>query len=165
MVLAHKSVANVNSRTARFFGSGMSEARVRMGWNAEATESRQFVVWECFKDNSHGKLRSKLAWEVEFQEKGSDERSKVSRVSFLGVNPESVLFESGDDGRRELTRNEEISRLLTIEGPKTRAEIADRLHMTEDAARKAMGRGEHKFTRLDSGKWTEGSTGPDGHTP
>jgi len=154
LVLAHKSVANINNRTARFFGSGMSEARVRMGWNAEATESREFVVWECFKDNSHGKLGAKLAWQVEFEEKGSDEKAKINRVSFLGVNPDSVLFETEDSGRKEITRNEEVARLITIEGPMTRAEIADRLHSTEDAIRKAMGRGTHEFTRLDSGQWS-----------
>jgi hypothetical protein len=158
LVLAHKSIHHQQQRTPRFFGSGMSEARVRMAWNAETTEDRGFVVWDCFKDNSHGLLGSKLAWAVEFESEGERDDRSLKKVSFMGVNPESVLFEtSGGAGEGGLSRTDEIRRLLTVEGPMTRKEIISALNTTESAVVSAMkaDRGGG-FVRLDDGRWSAG---------
>jgi hypothetical protein len=100
LMLAHKSVANQNNRKSRFFGSGMSEARVRMAWNAEVSTDGNYVVWDCFKDNNHGKRGSKLAWEISIETEGDDERERMSAVSFFGVNPGQVSLDDprGYDG-------------------------------------------------------------------
>lgn len=137
LMLAHKSVANQNNRKARFFGSGMSEARVRMAWNAEGSANGDFVVWDCFKDNNHGKRGSKLAWEIIVDTEGDDEEETMRSVAFIGVNPSQVALDDGADvDRGRATVDDRI--LATLEqasGYLTIGQIAERIGTTEGTIR------------------------------
>ncbi len=152
LVLAHKSVANQQNRQARFFGTGMSEARVRYAWNAEATEDRNFVVWENFKDNRYGKKGSKLAWEVEFTTRGQDEDETLEGVTFLGVNPDSVLFEENGGGGSKDPAWHELFYLLLERGPLESREIEELLGVPGPTVRSWLKRSDGALERVEGGK-------------
>lgn len=153
LVLAHKSIANIESKRARFFGSGMSEARVRMAWNAEVTAESDKVLWECFKDNNHGLRGSKLGWEVEFESKGKKDARRIERVSFVAVNPESVDIEKAATNNVKLTRADQIALAYLTQGPMDDKALARHMDLSEGNVRKIRHDNRDRFYQMDDGKW------------
>jgi hypothetical protein len=150
LVLAHKSIANQEKRVARFFGSGMSEARVRMAWNAEADAEQDKVLWECFKDNNHGLRGAKLGWEVEFVSAGTKEDRRIERVSFNAVNPESVHVEKPGKQGDEPAWSKLYHHLLT-KGNLSTKEAAEEFGVTPATIRSWVERSEGRVYRAATG--------------
>lgn len=109
LVLAHRSAYANRQREARFFGSVMSEARVRMAWAAEVEDTVvgadvRRVLWTCFKDSNFGLSGSRLAWEWQFFNEGEHDSRHVDSVSIEAINPNAVTLASPDDDDATPTR-------------------------------------------------------------
>jgi hypothetical protein len=152
LVIAHKSAENISKRKARFFGSVMSEARVRMAWNVEKAEQSEHILWECFKDNNTGQMRKRLAWEVDFLSEGSGEDRQLGAVTFTGVKPHDVLLTEQDvDGATVATS---IVELLDAEGPLSANQIAAKLRKSSSNVRAQLSRHGDKFVKdAASDRW------------
>lgn len=151
LVIAHKSAESVQKRSKRFFGSIMSENRVRLAWNAEKAVDGRTVVWEVFKDNNMGRMGNKLAWNVDItQDDGEDHR--LEAVAFSGVNPHNVKLAS-DEGN---TREDQIVYALASAGkPLMPGEIAQQLDMPRGSVGATLSRAVESgaIHRLGDGRY------------
>jgi hypothetical protein len=146
LVIAHKSDENIRRKRARFFGSVMSEARVRMAWNVETTDQGQ-VVWECFKDN-HGRSRgSKLAWQAIFDDEGLDEEAWLRSVSFQAISPTNVAVVP------EGSTVSDRMRAVLADGPLPQDELALLVGASATTVRTTGNRDKHLFGRDTVGRW------------
>lgn len=151
MLLAHKSAENIKKRAHRFFGSIMSEVRLRMAWNAERVG--ETVVWECFKDNDTGLKGKKLAWELDFGTEGMDEKAQLRSVTIRSVKPSAVDLRE-EPGRAAPSKWQLIADAIQVEGPATHAEIAQRLGLQSTHVLTYMKRHPNVFTMLsDDLRW------------
>jgi len=156
LVIAHKSAENIAKKKARFFGSIMSEARVRMAWNAEKAEATPHVIWECFKDNNTGHIGNKLGWEVELESAGEKEERSLSTVSFMGVNPSNIMISMDTENTEhtsQVTVAQKITQLIENEGPLTVGGIAARLRISTANVRSQLSRHNELFEKDDRGLW------------
>lgn len=150
LVLAHKSAENIRKRATRFFGSIMSEVRLRMAWNAERVDGA--VVWECFKDNDTNMKGKKLAWELDFQSSGEDETLKLEAVVVKGVKPTAVDLRE-EPGRPSVAWMR-IAESIKDDGPGTSDELAYRLGEQPNAVRANLSRHKDVFVKLSDGlRW------------
>lgn len=124
LLLAHKSAENIKRRALRFYGSIMSEVRLRMAWNAERVDGA--VVWECFMDNDTNQKGQTLAWELDFESTGQNETAHLKSVTVRSVNPSAVDLRE-EPGRTSLPKWQLILDSIRDEGPATHTEIAHRL--------------------------------------
>jgi hypothetical protein len=156
LVLAHKSADSINQRRKRFFGSIMSEARVRMAWNGEKAEDGSAVKWQCFKDNNTGHIGNELAWELDFETIGERDERQLDRISFLGVNPKNVLLDPEEPSGRgdEGTVADMIEALLHEVGAgMTPAGIGSRLNKSSANVRAQLSRHTERFAQDKNGRW------------
>lgn len=148
LVLAHKSAENIKKREARFFGSIMSEARIRYAWNGEATRNGDTVTWSVFKDNNMGRLRSRLAWRVEITQEGEHEDRHMTEVHLAGISPNDI-HEPAGDGNTTVDRIEQA----LLEGPLMAGEIATATGSNPGTIRKVISRHGDRFVKTDDGRW------------
>jgi hypothetical protein len=150
LVLAHKSAESAQKRSKRFYGSIMSENRVRLAWNGEKSSDGASVLWEVFKDNNAGVFGSKLAWRVRFGHNGEDETRRLASVTLEGCSTDDVKLES-DAGK---TRHDRIKHALR-EGPLSTGEIAAATGIGSASVRAAMNdaTGKRLFRRTVDGRW------------
>lgn len=156
LALAHKSAENIQRRRKRFFGSIMSEARIRMAWNAETAANSSHVVWECFKDNYTDHYKDKLAWEIEMTSQGVDEEKQLVKASFLGVNPDNVTIESYDQSERRGPKPvaDQIEALLKKRYALSVGEIAMQIHKSTSNVRAVLSRHRTRFYKDSVDRWS-----------
>lgn len=152
LVVAHKSAENIAKKRARFFGSIMSEARVRMAWNVEKSEGTPHVLWECFKDNNTGHIGDRLGWEIELSSFGEKETRTLSKVSFMGVNPMNIML-TLDESEEAVKAFLEIFELLENKGPMTTAAIAAKLRISTANVREQIGRNDGALSQDHQRRW------------
>ena len=152
LVIAHKSADNIAKKRARFFGSIMSEARVRMAWNAEKSEVTPHVLWECFKDNNTGHIGDKLGWEVELVTTGEGEHRKLTTVGFTGVNPNNIMLTMEQEQQSD-TQSDRLLRLLEQQGPMTTSQIAAKLKTSTNQVRSLLSRHDALFSKDQQNRW------------
>ena len=151
LVLAHKSAENIKKRARRFFGSIMSEVRLRMAWNAERVDGA--VVWECFKDNDTGLKGKKLAWQIDFGSTGQDEDARLESVAVRSVKPSAVDLRE-EPGRTSVPKWQLVADSIHDDGPGTHMEIAKRLGLQPGHVKTYMDRHRDVFTMLPDGlRW------------
>ena len=148
LVLAHKSAENIKKREARFFGSIMSEARIRYAWNGEASRHGDTVAWSVFKDNNMGRLNSKLAWRVEITQEGDNEDRHMTEVHLAGISPTDIHREPDEPN----TTVDRIEQAL-LEGPMMAGEIATATGSNPGTVRKVISRHGDKFVKTEDGRW------------
>lgn len=150
LMLAHKSADNIKKRATRFFGSIMSEVRLRMAWNAERVGDT--VVWQCFKDNDAGMNGKKLAWDVHFASTGEDDERRLHSIQIYGVNPHHVEMpeERPGGGVQPIPRWKRIVDDILDNGPATSDEIAYRMGDDKAKVRAELSR-RHEFRKLADG--------------
>ena len=149
LVLAHKSAESAKNRSKRFFGSIMSENRVRLAWNAEKSTDGRHLLFEAFKDNNAGIFGMKLAWRIGFGHDGEDEDRRLASVTLEGCNPDDVKLASEE----EVKNHDRIMYDLLEEGPSLPGEIASRLGSTADNVRSTMTRKKTMFRKRSDGRW------------
>jgi hypothetical protein len=156
LVLAHKSAENIQRRRKRFFGSIMSEARVRMAWNAEKATTTNHVVWECFKDNNTGHIKDRLAWEIEIDNTGADDTQQLQKAAFLGVNPNNISLGTSDEPERQPVESvaDQIAKVLEGEKPMSVGEIAMRTHKSTANVRAQLSRHSDRFDKDSTERWS-----------
>jgi len=158
LVVAHKSAENVRKRSAAFFGSVMSENRVRFAWNAERSADTPSVVWEVFKDNTMGRKGARMAWNVLVKSEGEFENQRLSEIVIDAVNPHDVRMKAGGDGKLR----DRIVYLLIENGPLRVADIAHRAESSEGTVRKEVNRHSDMFVKGEHGTWDlRGDIAPD----
>jgi hypothetical protein len=148
LVLAHKSAENIKKREARFFGSIMSEARIRYAWNGEATRNGDTVVWSVFKDNNMGHLRTKLAWRVEITQEGDNEDRHMTEVHLAGISPHDI-HQPPDEPNTTVDRIEQA----LLEGAMMAGEIATATGANPGTIRKVISRHGDRFVKTSDGRW------------
>lgn len=148
LVLAHKSAENIKARRERFFGSIMSEARIRFAWNAESPPHGDLVTWSVFKDNNMGRLRSRLAWRIHITSEGDHEDRRLTEIHLAGVSP------SDPSGEVEMA-DTLVSRVeaVLMAGALTAGEIAQQLGTTAANVRKIISRHGDRFAKTGDGRW------------
>ena len=149
MVLAHKSAENIKKRTPRFFGSIMSEARVRLAWNAEKAPTDPLVLWSVFKDNNHGNHGMKLAWRIGIDSVGADDERRIDTVTIDGVNPNDVRL-AADDGN---TAADRLTYALVEHGALMPGELATETDLPGGTVRATLKRHDTLFERMDDGRY------------
>jgi len=158
LVLAHKSAESAKNRSKRFFGSIMSENRVRLAWNAEKSTDGRHLLFEVFKDNNMGVFGSKLAWRISFDHDGEDEDRRLASVTLQGCNPDDVKLASSE----KPTRHDEIEYALHgSDGPLTTGEIAAITGISQASVRAALndrfGKAQFRHAR-DGLRWERNVT-------
>ncbi|MCP4897346.1 MAG: AAA family ATPase [bacterium] len=150
LVLAHKSAENIRKRATRFFGSIMSEVRLRMAWNAERVGDT--VVWECFKDNDAGMNGKKLAWDIHFHTIGEEDERQLQAIQIYGTNPHHVEMptEQPGGGVKPIPRWKRIVDDILDNGPATSDEIAHRMSDDTAKVRSELSR-RNEFRKLADG--------------
>jgi hypothetical protein len=149
LVLAHKSAESAQKRSKRFFGSIMSENRVRLAWNGEKARDGSTVLWDVFKDNNQGRWGDKLAWRVEFGHTGADETRRLESITINSCNPHNVTLESDE----AIHNHDRISWDLLEHGASLPGEIAGRVGSTADNVRATMTRKKAMFRKRGDGRW------------
>lgn len=152
LVIAHKSVANVKAREARFFGSIMNEARVRMAWNVEVEPDTTNVLWECFKDSNGRMMKHRAAWEWTFTNSGEAENSLLEVVTAVALDPRNVNLRRSDD-EEPRTIADGISEILLVDSAASVGELAGLLVKPEDTIRRVLNRHKDRFDRAADGSW------------
>jgi hypothetical protein len=149
LVLAHKSAESAQKRSKRFYGSIMSENRVRLAWNGEKSSDGATVLWEVFKDNNAGVFGSKLAWRVRFGHNGEDETRRLASVTLEGCSTDDVQL--GSDEPAHLY--DKIRRHLVENGPGLVGEIAAAVGTTPGSVKATMNRHKALFNHRTDGLW------------
>jgi len=155
LVLAHKSAENIRQRNKRFFGSMMSEARLRMAWNAERAEDGPSVVWEVSKDNISGLEGAKRAWNVLVKSDGAEHHRRMREIIVNGVEPHDVRLKASDSD----TLADRVESVLAG-GPMRVVEIAQAVDGPEASVRTTLNRNQSVFRKAEHGQW-ELNTLPD----
>lgn len=150
LVLAHKSAENIKSRSARFFGSIMSEARVRLAWNAERATDSDLVLWSVFKDNNLGRHGMRLAWRMGFTGEGTEEDERLTTIRVEGVNPDDVNLKANEGD----TVKDRMYYALIERGPLMTAELAKAIGKPESTIRTTTSRHSDLFTHTNDGRWS-----------
>jgi hypothetical protein len=151
LVLAHKSALSGRTGQARFFGSVMSEARVRMAWNVEtedpaADDPSRNVLWTCFKDNNHGTRGARLAWSWSFFTKGDLDERRIDSVTIDAINPSAVQINRDDDGQPQRPRRhgETWTRIIEAlerqDGPVTKPKLIQYTSKSANTVNKTLRR-------------------------
>ena len=160
LVLAHKSAQSGRTGEARFFGSVMSEARVRMAWNVETEkpaegDTTRRVLWTCFKDNNHGSRGNRLAWEWSFFTEGEHDDRRIDAVTIDALNPNAVSLAEADQGQKPRGPGETHLRIVAaIErqgGPVTRAALVDAVGKSPNTVGKTLRRMVEAGVIVDAG--------------
>ena len=148
LVLAHKSDENQRKKRHRFFGSTMSENRVRMAWGADRAENGTELVWECFKDNNHGLKGSRLGFRVAIGNRGVEEERVMESVRIDPVNPDSVSVELAEGA----TIGDRAAALLA-DGPVSASDLATGLGLSYDTVRRTLTRYPGRFCQDGEKRW------------
>ncbi len=148
LVLAHKSAENISKRRERFFGSIMSEARIRFAWNAESPPHGDLVTWSVFKDNNMGRLRSRLAWRINITSEGDNEDRRMTEIHLSGVSPSDPVGRD-DAGDTLVDRLEAV----LMAGALMAGELAEQAGTTPANVRKIISRHAERFTKTGDGRW------------
>src|SRR3990167_1770809 len=149
LVLAHKSDENQRLKRPRFFGSTMSENRVRVAWSVERSRNSSEVVWSCFKDNN-GRMagHARLGFHIEIDNEGSDESEVMWAARVGAVDPDTVAVELP----ASRTMADELVMLLS-QGPLGVKDLAEMLGKGQETVRSALRRNVRRFRQDSSGRW------------
>lgn len=153
-VIAHKSAQAGRERNARFFGSIMHEARVRVAWNVEREEESTAVRWECFKDNATGKVGKRLAWNWEMHYGDTDDPDLLVATVATGVNPSNVDLEPKPDGERTTPQQDQI--MIALRGrPMMPGELAKHTGIGASSVRGQLSKLDLKgmVVKDSAGRW------------
>jgi len=126
-VIAHKSAQAGRERNARFFGSVMHEARVRVAWNVERADDDDTVRWDCFKDNATGRAGKRLAWTWDAHNGTDEDPDALMAMAANGVNPNNVNLEPRPEGGPQGPSPQQMRILDAIKrvGPSMPGELAN----------------------------------------
>lgn len=160
LVLAHKSAENIRKRQARFFGSIMSEARIRLAWNAERANNEDTVVWSVFKDNVTGHQGNRLAWSIDIDSEGEYENRRLTEISMRGVNPSDVRVAANEG-------NTVADRMVyaLVGGGKRVSDLAHAVGAAPATVRKELKRHPQLFTQGEYGTWENAGVSDDNPDP
>lgn len=155
LVIAHKSAQAGRERSARFFGSVMHEARVRVAWNVERSPDTANVRWECFKDNATGHVGKRLAWAWEMHHGSADDPDELMAVTATGMNPNAVDLAPPPDDADGLSQQQRNIVGVLARGPLMAGEVADRLGVSQGTARAQLSRllNRGSVERMGDGRW------------